>query len=393
VLPAFWRKWCRRAAAVPSVPLDYVALSLLTAAAGLIGAARCVRPVPAWIEPCVLWTALVSGAASDPAVGMEPVMRLLRTLDRELADAANLYRHGGSPRRPRRAGRSRLVTGNTDASLVAAADPAAPRVVRPIVHRQLIADQPTIEAVAETLIVNARGILLACESLEAWLYNMGGRDCRSADRSLWRKAWSAEPWPVALGERRGFRLASAAVSILGSVESATSAQTLTADEDVGSCLLFAWPHSALRQRLSKAPAMGGLKALRALRRLRDLPRATRVLPLSPEALAAFEDFRRAHASSGPLLDDVEAAWWGRGPNNVLRLAGVLTFLEWATRANGAEEPAVVPLTAVQAATVLWHGYLCRHAEAVRGMAGGSIGHESCAEDVGNIAKTNFWYFW
>jgi len=366
VLPAFWRGWCREAAAGTGAPVDYVALALLTAGAGLIGAGRHVSPVPAWVEPCVLWTALAGPSGSGKTRAMQAALRLVRALDRELADDSRVQ--------------ARLDVGDPTASSAPLPGrlPVA-RAPKPVTHRQLITHDPTIDAVAEALKVNTRGVLLACDPLVDWLAGMARRESGSAHRSCWQSSWSAGLWTVTRRGRRSFWLASAAVSILGTVEPGTITTALASDEDIGSRLLFAWPCTMPLAPLSDAPAAPCLEALRALRRLRDLPGKPRVVRLSTAAHNAFDDFRRAHASTGPVLDDVEAAWWGRGPNTVLRLAGVLTFLDWAASLRRRVEPAVVPVAALKAAAELWRGYLCRHAGAVLGALGSSDGGRQAQE--------------
>ena len=60
--------WIETAAHGAGVTVGFVALPLLCVAGGLIGAARRVRPVPAWTEPLALWGAVVgfSGTGKTP---------------------------------------------------------------------------------------------------------------------------------------------------------------------------------------------------------------------------------------------------------------------------------------------------------------------------------------
>jgi hypothetical protein len=64
VLPTFWRAWARDTAQAAGAPVDYVALSLIAAVAGLCGVGVRVQPSPGWQEPLVLWQALVGAASS-----------------------------------------------------------------------------------------------------------------------------------------------------------------------------------------------------------------------------------------------------------------------------------------------------------------------------------------
>src|SRR4051812_20400998 len=59
LLSPLWRDWVRDTAHSTDAPVDYVALSLLAAVAGLGGGGAVVRIGPRWAEPLVLWQALV----------------------------------------------------------------------------------------------------------------------------------------------------------------------------------------------------------------------------------------------------------------------------------------------------------------------------------------------
>jgi hypothetical protein len=123
--------------------------------------------------------------------------------------------------------------------------------------------------------------------------------------------------------------------------------------------------------LSDAPEPASHEAFDALARLRDMPEEPRDLPLAADALSSFDDFRHAHQTETDSLDGWAADWWDKGTGIVLRLAGVLTFLDWAARPKDTAEPARVPAWAIQAAVGLWRDYLWPHARAVFRVAGGS----------------------
>jgi hypothetical protein len=62
-----WAAWIREVAESRSCPRDYVAASLLTAAGGLIGTARWASPWVDWMEPAVMFQALVGGSSTGSA--------------------------------------------------------------------------------------------------------------------------------------------------------------------------------------------------------------------------------------------------------------------------------------------------------------------------------------
>ena len=376
-LPRFWRTWAAQAAGSARAPVDHVALSLLSAAAGLIGGIRRIAPTPAWSEPCVLWTALV-GAASPGNSGTKAVLRLVRALDGDLGavNAAACRRHRTALETARaeswwwREGVRGAVANHRPPSEI----PAAAEEPPPFAPRQLVVNDP--DSLVEALQGGARGTLLALDALGTWL--AGTARAAASNQPCWSRWWSADPWMVkrrgrlAAGMPRGIAIPCAAVSIVGALHPAAIAAALAGGgADMAARILFAWPRHAAFHPVADLAAPDDGAARAALARLRDLPDAPRELPLAPEALTAFDAFAcrldaDADGSAGWIAD-----WRREGAGIVLRLAGVLTFLAWAARSVDRAEPTHVPAAAMQAAIAVWQDYLWPHAQAVLGAAGGS----------------------
>ncbi len=68
VLGDFWAGWCVAHAKARSCPVDYVACSLLSATAGLIGNRRWVYASSEWRETSILWVGLIG----LPSSGKKP---------------------------------------------------------------------------------------------------------------------------------------------------------------------------------------------------------------------------------------------------------------------------------------------------------------------------------
>ncbi len=390
LLPRFWRDWCQRAAAGKGVAVDYVALPLLAAAASLLGGTRYVSPVPAWLEPCVLWTALVGEPSSGKTSGLAAAVELTRALDDDWEQAAAERRRYVKDLETARAERwwwreaVRGAVANHKQSPEVPPEAQEPQLFAP---RQCIVDEPAIDAVAAALRGSRRGVLLAPESLCGWLDGMAPGASGAVDRSRWLKAWSADSWTLngkapadsVLETGRCNWIPCAAVSIASAMEPAAIAAALVGhDGGLGARFLFAWPGRPPLRPLSDAEVMGS-DAEWALRRLRDLPDVTHILPLTIEARALFEDFRCTLDARADRLDGAEAAWWGQGASNVLRLAGVWTFLGWSTQFADELEPKVIAAPALEAAIALWSTYLWPHAGAVLGAAGVSDGQRQARQ--------------
>src|SRR5579871_2844532 len=80
-----WGAWLQDAAEGAGAPRDYVAGQLFATAATLIGNARCVQPWEGWQEPAALWVANVGDPSSGKSPGADPVLNMVRTIERDMA--------------------------------------------------------------------------------------------------------------------------------------------------------------------------------------------------------------------------------------------------------------------------------------------------------------------
>ncbi|HKU97344.1 MAG TPA: DUF3987 domain-containing protein [Vineibacter sp.] len=340
VLPPLWRAWTEAAVASTGAPADYVALSLLTAAGSLVCDRR-VMPAPGWVEPCILWTALVGPPSCGKTPAVEAACGLLRTLWHQ-----------------RRRGQQ--TPDGRDAS--------AP----------LFTNGTTLDAVLGVLReAEPQGVLLVRDEHGGWLSHMARGTRDGSAHAFWLSAWCQRS--LDLGWRgKTVELDYPSLPILGTTHPDALVPALTRDDGgVLARFLFVRPAATgARRPLSEEDDVVTREAVSALGRLCGQPWRLRDLPLAREAHAAFEDFRQAHHVSMPELAGKAAAWWGKGPSQVLRLAGVLTFLDWAASRQGAAEPEHVPAWAIDAAARLWRVYLWPHAQATFRIAGAGGEHES-----------------
>lgn len=362
VLPGFWRAWIEEAARAAGASVDHVALSLMTAAASLIGVARYVAPVPSWAEPCILWTVLVGSASSGKTPAAQTALRLMAMLEQQLESI-------NAATRKRRATDAKAMINRwmKPESSVESLPP-------PFVPRRLTISDAAIRAVVDVMTGTPRGALLARDQHGPWLVDMVRSAATRRDRPFWLAAWSATAFRADRSHQwLDDEFVHPAVSILGTIRPEALSSSLDGDDDTDSLVarfLFTWPQSPPFHALTDMVLPDGTAVLEALSRLRDMPEERRDLPLAPGALAAFDGFRRMHHAEAGEREGREAGWWGKGAGLVLRLAGVLTFLDWAGRPSGTAEPDSVPAWAVEAASILWQGYLWPHAQAAFRTAGG-----------------------
>jgi hypothetical protein len=378
LLPGFWRRWAEDAAHEASAPVDHVAMSLITVAASLVGSSRLVTPRSNWAEPCILWAVLIGSRSSGKTPAADASLRLIECLEEDLT-AVN--------RAEWQSYRDAVARSGRDAKAVRGAAGKRPSRPPPFVPRRLLTGETSVPFLAELMGGTAFGVLLARDQQSGWLDALACDRTKAHDRSFWLSAWSAAPWCLADEASSCDELAQAttihpAVSLLTTIRPEALAQLLAGDDDHDGLMgrfLFTWPQRAPFRQLADIVPADSKAAYQALARLRDMLDDSRELPLAPEALAAFDVFRRMHHAAGEP-DGREAGWWGKGPGTVLRLAGVLTFLDWAAGPRDAAEPDCVPGWAIAAASGLWRDYLWPHAQAAFRTAGSGVG-ECQAERV------------
>ena len=79
-----WQDWVLQAAEAKSAATDYVAASLLTAAAASIGATRQCEPQDGWREPSILWWMIVGPPSTNKSPSMDAVRDGLAPIEQEM---------------------------------------------------------------------------------------------------------------------------------------------------------------------------------------------------------------------------------------------------------------------------------------------------------------------
>jgi hypothetical protein len=329
LIPLPWRDWTADRARGAGAPVDYVAQALLAAVSGVCGSGVEVQITPDWSEPLVLWQALIGASSS----GKSPVLERLRGV--LAAIEARIRRSEGE----REVGPARIVVGN-----------------------------PSIRAIAQVVAGNPRGVLLWRDHPSPWLAELG----RSVDDCAhWRQAWSARGVTLEDRGESPLQLDRLAVSVLCTIEPDLLAQLGSADHGLAARFLYSWPDPApfcpFRER-RKSNAEESVRMLLLIEEQARQSAGSLVLSFEASALDRFERFLAGLHREPRDAESLEAAWLGKGPGTVARLAGALELLGWSG-GPATQPPGPIGRDTVEAAVVLWRDYFRPHATAAFERAG------------------------
>jgi len=316
VIVAAWRPWIEGHAKA-STCVDYIAQGLLAAVSAMCGSRFVVDVTPHWREPLVLWQALVGG----PSTGKTPALVAAR----------------------------RLLAGVT-----------APPDEAPVEEKPPRRDEPVL-----TAWLVYRGASSWHDDSD-WLAEMSSDgEQRACAVAGWTgdPSHSDEPLEVGKSDRRW------AESIFGTLQADRLAETLsTIDDGLLSRFLYCWPVQRLEARLDRVEE--GTSVHRLLQRLVDLPGTTTepaALRLHEAAAERLQDLLPQLRAFMRDTEGLEAAWIGKAAGNIIRLAGLLSLMDWA--AAGSEAPCTtVEEQHLERAHALWTDYYWPHAQTVFGQA-------------------------
>lgn len=378
LLPDEWRCWIDDTAQSAGTAVDYVAQGVLAAVAALGGAGVRIRVTPAWSESLVLWLALVG----SPSSGKSPALASVRE---QLAQIEEGVREEDGHRRSKHAARledARIANDRWRDECETAANQGRPAPLRPLeagfdqpfVPSQIVVADATMEALADVVAGNPRGVILWRDELTAWLANLGRYASGGSDRAHWLEAWAAAGVTINRRSRTTpLHLPKFPVSVVGSIQPDRLAEAFQGSDDgMAARFLYAWPdlpkYTSLMDRRIPRDDM----ALAMLQNIVTVSSAEQPLTMSfdGQAIGFFDGFLRGlhdEAERRPS-DGLAAGWLGKGRGTVARLAGALTLLDWSE--NGAQEaPRTVGRETVEAAATLWRDYFRPHAETVFNQAG------------------------
>ncbi|MBS0527025.1 MAG: DUF3987 domain-containing protein [Proteobacteria bacterium] len=376
VLSPEWNRWVCASAEASGAPVDYVAQSLLAAVSALCGAGVMARVSAAWAEPLVLWQALVGWPSSGKSPALAATHKLLEQIEELMRarDGARCNDHQARSEQAQMIGdkwRERCAAALADGK-TPPPRPLEAHFDEVYVPSQIVVGDATLEALADVVSGNPRGVIMWRDELAAWLANLGRYANGGSDRAHWLEAWAAAGITVNRRSRnRPLHLRRFPVSVIGSIQPDRIAEALSGSDDgMAARFLYAWPDAPPYCGIGESRLADDDSALARLQGIAGLGGGTSPLHLSldHEAFIQLDDFLRDLHARLRQSEGLEAGWLGKGKGTVVRLAAILTVLGWSEQGPGMPIP-LIGRDALSGAIDLWHGYFWPHARTVFTRAG------------------------
>jgi hypothetical protein len=378
------REWLVQAAHGAGVTPAHVAVPLIGIVSSLIGTVRRVQAARSWTQPCTLWAAVVGFSGSGKTPGLDTVKRALAMIERtqknKIADMQHAHEAKVEAAKAARALWKKQVEEAASGAVVdlgnfrttkCAAPPLPPEAVvpAPFVVPRLYVSDATIERLAVLLTVRPRGMLHIGDELAGLFLNMS-RYSSGSDREFWLEAWNGGTFTVERMSREPITVDHLLVGLTGGFQPDKLARSFDGDHDgLYGRVLFAWPSEPPYRALADDVAEVEPEFVNALTRIINLDAgagkdgefAPKAIPLAPDALAAFEEFRQLVHRRKQGFDGREREWLAKAQAHALRLAGTLEFLGWAFTSG--DEPKQIGVLSIEAATRLTLDYFWPHSRA------------------------------
>lgn len=342
VLPDSVRSYVTRVSGEISCDASYIALPMLCMFAGAIGNSRQIsvrRGLAPYVQPAVLWGAIVgdSGTMKSPALDIAT-----KAIKRRQARAVEEYRkkmeiYDGDLEE------YKLALDNWRKAGRKKGEPKPEEPETPICRRCYCSDI-TVEALADRLHENPRGLLLVRDELAGWIRSFdqykGGR---GADAAHWLAMYGASDLMVdrKTGDRKMTFVPRAAVSICGGIQPEVLAQALGREHIVDGLaprLLVTmpprfrkqWSEPDVNEQVDRQidELLGRLYTLEPALDENDQPEPVTV-GMTPEGKAAWVKFFNEHAAVQAEATGERAAVLSKIEGAAARLALVVHLVRWA----------------------------------------------------------------
>lgn len=167
-----------------NAPLDFLALPLIAGAGSIIGTTRVIQIKRGWHERPTIWVAVVDnpGTKKSPAINamIKPIYRIQKNLESEFKLETEQYLQKLDIYDS-----ELLKWRNSKGTMAKPEKPEEPTMT------QIITTDTTIEALADLLERNPRGLIVFRDELIGWALSMDQyKNTRGADRQSWLSFWN-----------------------------------------------------------------------------------------------------------------------------------------------------------------------------------------------------------
>jgi 5S rRNA maturation endonuclease (ribonuclease M5) len=348
VLSPSWQEWATNAAHGAGTAVDHVVVPLLGIASSLIGIARRVRASKSWPEPFTMWTAIVGYSGTGKTPGLDVTQRALARVEGNRKHLIGELRRAHESKLESAKAANKQWKAKVKEAIEAGRKgpemPADAEIPEAFVAPRMLVSDSTIEKLAVLLQARPHGMSVIRDELAGLFLNLS-RYSGGTDKEFWLEAWNGKPYKVERMNRPPVDVEHLLVGVTGGFQPDKLARSFDGDADgLYARVLFAWPAEAPYRPLTDTIEEVEPEFENALSRLIDLPEfaegklITRDARLTPDAVTVFEQYRQlVHQKKGGL-DGREREWWVKTPAHVLRLAGTLTYLDWAREKAGTAMP-------------------------------------------------------
>jgi hypothetical protein len=338
----FWGEWLHDVANASAVPVDYVAMPLLTSVSALIGHACWAKATDGWAEPPHLWGSVVGDSGTGKSPAADCLFRdVLPVIERRMI--------GDFPDRlaewQASSENDKIIKKKWEkdcyAALKANPNQPLPPMPQPTVSEfppdkpRLMQHDVTIEQLAAILATAApKGVLYVRDEISGWLMGMGAYN--PADRSFWLESYGGRAYRV---ERRkhaqqAIDIPRLAVAVYGGTQPERLIELMHGPDDgLFSRVQWAWPNPVPFQ-LNKATTPKVTQAIDALDLLRLLelqpgdPPKPNFIQLTDEAQRLMDQFGRDMEKPRDESSGLLRSAYGKARGTALRLSLVLEYLWW-----------------------------------------------------------------
>lgn len=369
-----WGDWLETAAADCGAPIDYVAATLLAGTSAVIGNARWAAGASdGWfVQPGVLWLALVGEPSSGKTPAASAVIDALKAIDGEELLAFEPERRKREEEaviaRAAEAAWKDQVTAAVRASEMPPPMPQDAVVPPPVHPPQILVGDTTGEALLQIVSASPRGVLMYRDELAGLIGGLDRYKGGGSDRAMLLEGYGGGEYRVARKGSGATVVPHLSVSVLGGLQP-DRFQSLIAKVDndgLEARLLFVYPprkpFSGRSSTRTDRPRLSN-----AFRRLRGLQMTDvgdglkpDIIPLDASTSGLFDGWMRQRDGSPPTGTGRFLAWWGKGPGRVLRLAMVLELLKWSFDGLG-HPPETIGEETLAAAIYLHDEFFAGHA--------------------------------